>query len=182
MPPAAARFRHACAWRRVVRRCFRAYRNSKNARGPSLPSFRRQASCILCLSKSDIQPVQRFVGHGRAPALPLSARITALGQPAASPPAGADWLMKNIYPRHAPGRLPGNTHLGQRLRRHLPVAAHNSRGGAKYTRSRRPVTLVWSQAFASQHAAMHWEWEIKQWPRAKKIDLIQTQQRLPEEE
>ena len=41
---------------------------------------------------------------------------------------------------------------------------------------------VWSQAFASQHAAMHWEWEIKQWPRAKKIDLIQTQQRLPEEE
>lgn len=62
------------------------------------------------------------------------------------------------------------------------LAAHNGRGGARYTRSRQPVTLVWSQAFASQHAAMHWEWEIKQWPRAKKIDLIQTQQRLSEEE
>lgn len=62
------------------------------------------------------------------------------------------------------------------------VAAHNSRGGAKYTRSRRPVTLVWSHAFATQHAAMHWEWEIKQWPRTKKIDLIQGQISLPEDE
>ncbi|WP_293989535.1 GIY-YIG nuclease family protein [Megasphaera sp.] len=48
------------------------------------------------------------------------------------------------------------------------VAAHNGGRGAKYTRSRRPVTLAWCQGFATQHEAMHWEWEIKHWPKDKK--------------
>ncbi len=48
------------------------------------------------------------------------------------------------------------------------VAAHNSGRGAKYTRSRRPVVLIWHHGFATKHEAMHWEWQIKQWPRAKK--------------
>jgi putative endonuclease len=60
------------------------------------------------------------------------------------------------------------------------VAAHNSGRGAKYTRSRQPVVLVWSQAFTSKHAAMHWEWQIKQWPRAKKADLVCRQLLLPD--
>lgn len=48
------------------------------------------------------------------------------------------------------------------------VAAHNSGKGAKYTKTRRPVTLVWCHGFETKHDAMHWEWQIKQWPRAKK--------------
>ena len=31
------------------------------------------------------------------------------------------------------------------------VAAHNDGRGAKYTRSRRPVTLAWCQGFPTKH-------------------------------
>ena len=51
------------------------------------------------------------------------------------------------------------------------VAVHNSGMGAKYTRSRRPVQLVWCEAFSTRHDAMHWERLIKQWPRKKKEQL-----------
>ena len=51
------------------------------------------------------------------------------------------------------------------------VAAHNAGKGAKYTRSRRPVRLVWSRPFPTKRDAMHWEWQIKQWPREKKEAL-----------
>jgi putative endonuclease len=59
------------------------------------------------------------------------------------------------------------------------VAAHNSGSGAKYTRTRRPVTLAWSQAFSTKHDAMHWEWQIKKWTRAKKETLCRRQARVP---
>nr|WP_288906739.1 GIY-YIG nuclease family protein [uncultured Megasphaera sp.] len=58
------------------------------------------------------------------------------------------------------------------------VAAHNSGCGAKYTRSRRPVRLVWREAFSTQHEAMHREWEIKQWPRFRKEELCRKQQAM----
>ena len=59
-------------------------------------------------------------------------------------------------------------HLAER------VKAHNEGRGAKYTRSRRPVRLVWSRAFPTKHDAMHWEWQIKQMPRAEKEALCQS--------
>ena len=34
------------------------------------------------------------------------------------------------------------------------VAAHNDGRGAKYTRSRRPVTLAWGQGFPTKHEAL----------------------------
>lgn len=52
------------------------------------------------------------------------------------------------------------------------VATHNTGHGAKYTRSRRPVSLVWCEGFATKQEAMHWEWQIKQWPRARKEKLF----------
>ena len=55
------------------------------------------------------------------------------------------------------------------------VTVHNSGHGAKYTRTRRPVELVWYEAFATKHEAMSWEYTIKQWPRAKKELLYQNQ-------
>lgn len=54
------------------------------------------------------------------------------------------------------------------------LAAHNAGKGAKYTKSRRPVQLVWSQAFSTKHEAMHWEWQIKQWSRAEKETLCRS--------
>jgi len=43
---------------------------------------------------------------------------------------------------------------------------------AGYTSTRRPVTLVWSQAFASRAEALAAERQIKGWGRAKKEALI----------
>lgn len=52
------------------------------------------------------------------------------------------------------------------------VAAHNRARGAKYTASRRPVTLVYSRWFMSVGAALKREYAIKQLPRAEKETLI----------
>lgn len=52
------------------------------------------------------------------------------------------------------------------------VAAHNAGGGAKYTRSRLPVALVWSAACRSQSAARKKEARIKSLPRAAKLRLV----------
>ncbi|MGN0446649.1 MAG: GIY-YIG nuclease family protein [Acutalibacteraceae bacterium] len=41
------------------------------------------------------------------------------------------------------------------------VAVHNEGRGAKYTRSRRPVRLVYYETFASKGEAMSREWHIK---------------------
>lgn len=50
--------------------------------------------------------------------------------------------------------------------------AHNSGTGAKYTKSRRPVTLAYYEAFETKQEAMKREYAIKQLPRKKKEELI----------
>lgn len=52
------------------------------------------------------------------------------------------------------------------------IEAHNSGKGAKYTKTRRPVTLVYYEAFQSKTEAMKREYEIKQYRREKKEELI----------
>ena len=52
------------------------------------------------------------------------------------------------------------------------VAAHNAGQGAKYTKPRRPVHLVYEEVFASKEEAMRREWQIKQRPRDRKWELI----------
>ena len=49
---------------------------------------------------------------------------------------------------------------------------HDSGRGAKYTRSRRPVSLVHAEPVRSLRAALRREAEIKSWPRGRKLDLI----------
>lgn len=56
--------------------------------------------------------------------------------------------------------------LGRRL------AAHGSGRGAKYTRSRLPVALVYQEAAQDRSAALRRERQIKRMPRAQKIALI----------
>jgi hypoxanthine-DNA glycosylase len=51
------------------------------------------------------------------------------------------------------------------------VAAHNAGKGAKYTRSRLPVRLVYSEAVASRSDALKREREIKRMSRLQKIEL-----------
>ena len=50
--------------------------------------------------------------------------------------------------------------------------AHNAGRGAKYTRGRRPVTLVYSERFRSQAKAFKREYALKQLSRADKEALI----------
>lgn len=52
------------------------------------------------------------------------------------------------------------------------LLAHNAGTGAKYTRSRRPVVLVYQERFATKEEAMRREWAIKQLTRAQKLRLI----------
>jgi predicted GIY-YIG superfamily endonuclease len=54
----------------------------------------------------------------------------------------------------------------------LRVTVHNSGKGAKYTRSRLPVSLVYSEQCDSLSAALKRERQLKPWSRAKKEALI----------
>lgn len=52
------------------------------------------------------------------------------------------------------------------------LAAHNAGEGAKYTRGRAPVTLVYQEPCADKSAALKREREIKALPRADKLALF----------
>ena len=52
------------------------------------------------------------------------------------------------------------------------LAAHNSGHGAKYTKSRRPVTLVYYEVFEDRRDAMRREYAIKQLTKNEKEKLV----------
>ena len=54
------------------------------------------------------------------------------------------------------------------------LRAHQSGKGAKYTKTRRPVTLLYFEAFATKQEAMSREYAIKQLTRAQKEALIKA--------
>ena len=55
------------------------------------------------------------------------------------------------------------------------IDEHNSgNGGAKYTRSRRPVRLVYSEQVESRSIAAKREYQLKRMPLMKKNELIIT--------
>ncbi|MEP6388634.1 MAG: GIY-YIG nuclease family protein [Halioglobus sp.] len=60
------------------------------------------------------------------------------------------------------------TDVSRRLRQHNGELA----GGPKYTRGRRPVTLVWSCKESSRSTALKREAAIKRLSRAEKLQLI----------
>lgn len=54
------------------------------------------------------------------------------------------------------------------------IRAHNSgKDGAKYTKSKRPVKLVYYEGFATKEEAMSREYAIKQLTRAEKMALME---------
>ena len=54
------------------------------------------------------------------------------------------------------------------------VAAHQAGRGAKYTRGRGPVELVYWESFSNKSSALRREYAIKQLPRRQKLTLIQS--------
>lgn len=57
------------------------------------------------------------------------------------------------------------------------VQVHNSGKGAKYTRSRTPVEVVYAEEAESYSAALKREYAIKQLTRQQKLDLIENSER-----
>ena len=58
------------------------------------------------------------------------------------------------------------------------VKAHNAGRGAKYTRVRLPVKLVYSEELPTRAEAMKRERQIKRYPRARKLELCQRMKRV----
>lgn len=52
------------------------------------------------------------------------------------------------------------------------VEQHNLGRGAKYTRSRLPVRLVWYEMYEDRHEALSREWHLKRMGREQKLKLI----------
>lgn len=53
------------------------------------------------------------------------------------------------------------------------VKAHNEeKTGAKYTKAKRPVKLVYYEGYETKEEAMRREYAIKQLPRKQKLELI----------
>lgn len=60
-------------------------------------------------------------------------------------------------------------HLVERMKK------HNAGKGAKYTRSRLPVRLVYYEVFSTKEKAMQREYAIKQLSRRDKLAIIEQQ-------
>lgn len=58
------------------------------------------------------------------------------------------------------------------------IRAHNSGAGAKYTRNRGPVELVYLERFDSKEEAMSREYRIKRLPRMKKMELLSSEDNI----
>ncbi len=54
------------------------------------------------------------------------------------------------------------------------LAVHQSGKGAKYTRGRGPLTVVYREACADKPSALRREYAVKQLSRAEKLRLIET--------
>jgi len=54
------------------------------------------------------------------------------------------------------------------------AATHNAGKGAAYTRSRRPVRLVYCESLTDRSAALKREYAIKQLTRAEKLALVRS--------
>lgn len=54
------------------------------------------------------------------------------------------------------------------------LAAHNAGRGAKYTRSRRPVSLVYQEPALTRSEALRREAAVKRLTRAQKLSLIKN--------
>lgn len=72
-------------------------------------------------------------------------------------------------------RCADNTlYCGQTQNIEQRIADHNisKSKGAKYTRTRRPITLVYFEEFETRVLAMRREIQVKRWPKSKKEKLV----------
>ena len=56
------------------------------------------------------------------------------------------------------------------------ILQHNAGKGAKYTRSRLPVKLVYFEMYEDRHEALSREWHLKHLKRAEKIKRAESRE------
>ena len=71
----------------------------------------------------------------------------------------------------------GTVYTGYTTDVHRRIKEHNAGRGAKYTRSRLPVRLVYYEQHETKTVAMQREYEIKQLRREEKLKLVEQFQR-----
>ncbi len=62
------------------------------------------------------------------------------------------------------------------------IQVHNAGKGAKYTRARLPVKLLYWEKYATKKAAMRREYDLKQWRREEKLLLLEEKAGFDEED
>lgn len=67
----------------------------------------------------------------------------------------------------------GSYYVGRTLNLEARLSAHNAGHGPRYTRSRRPVRLVFQEAHDNGESATKRERQLKRWSRAKKQALTE---------
>jgi putative endonuclease len=72
----------------------------------------------------------------------------------------------------------GTLYTGYTVELKNRAKAHNTGKGAKYTKSRRPVKIVYSEEFATRSEALRREAAIKKLSRREKWKLINTRPRV----
>jgi len=72
----------------------------------------------------------------------------------------------------------GTLYTGWTVNVEQRVKVHNAGRGARYTRMHGPVKLVYFEELPDRVAALKREFEIKRWPRVKKLKLIVDQRSL----
>lgn len=71
----------------------------------------------------------------------------------------------------------GTLYTGWTNRLEERVRAHNEGRGARYTRGRGPVELVYYECLETKEEALRREYEIKQMSRTEKMRLVERQRR-----
>jgi len=66
----------------------------------------------------------------------------------------------------------GSLYAGSCMDLRAREARHNEGKGAKYTRSHRPVRIVYHEAFATLVEARRRETQVKTWSKTKKENLV----------
>src|SRR4051794_26353366 len=100
--------------------------------------------------------------RGRSSGLPASTGPEAPG----APRRGGRWFVYVVRCRD------GSLYTGISTDVAARVARHNAGLGARYTRARRPVELIYTEPKRSRSHALRREAAIKALPRARKVDLI----------
>lgn len=86
--------------------------------------------------------------------------------------AGGGWAVNEQYVVYILRCADGSLYTGYTRDLQTRLKQHEQGRGAKYTRGRAPLSLVYEERFSSQSAAMSREARIKQMNREQKLALI----------